>query len=102
MVGWFYLPANDPARKKIEQLHYAEIKDKDGEYIGLFRIMNRTTTFDSTGKYIKYELSHVLSTLIDSAIEGYKQTGKHGLQQKLSIGFCPFKSKELAIRAVRL
>lgn len=72
----FYLPANDPARKKIEQLHYAEIKDKDGEYIGLFRIMNRTTTFDSTGKYIKYELSHVLSTLIDSAIEGYKQTGK--------------------------
>ncbi|WP_288551730.1 phage tail spike protein [uncultured Enterococcus sp.] len=72
----FYLPANDPARKKIEQLHYAEIKDKDGEYIGLFRIMNRTTTFNSTGKYIKYELSHVLSTLIDSAIEGYKQTGK--------------------------
>lgn len=72
----FYLPANDPVRKKIEQLHYAEIKDKDGEYIGLFRIMNRTTTFNSTGKYIKYELSHVLSTLIDSAIEGYKQTGK--------------------------
>ena len=72
----FYLPANDPARKKIEQLHYAEIKDKDGEYIGLFRIMNRTTTFNSSGKYIKYELSHVLSTLIDSAIEGYKQTGK--------------------------
>lgn len=72
----FYLPANDPARRKIEQLHYAEIKDKDGEYIGLFRIMNRTTTFNSTGKYIKYELSHVLSTLIDSAIEGYKQTGK--------------------------
>ncbi|QCT92788.1 hypothetical protein FE005_12985 [Enterococcus sp. M190262] len=72
----FYLPANDPARKKIDQLHYAEIKDKDGEYIGLFRIMNRTTTFNSTDKYIKYELSHVLSTLIDSAIEGYKQTGK--------------------------
>lgn len=72
----FYLPANDPARKKIEQLHYAEIKDNDGEYIGLFRVMNRTTTFNSTGKYIKYELSHVLSTLIDSAIEGYKQTGK--------------------------
>lgn len=72
----FYLPANDPAKRKIEQLHYAEIKDKDGEYIGLFRIMNRTTTFNSTGKYIKYELSHVLSTLIDSAIEGYKQTGK--------------------------
>lgn len=72
----FYLPANDPVRKKIEQLHYAEIKDKDGEYIGLFRIMNRTTTFKLTGKYIKYELSHVLSTLIDSAIEGYKQTGK--------------------------
>lgn len=72
----FYLPTNDPARKKVEQLHYAEIKDNDGEYIGLFRIMNRTTTFNSTGKYIKYELSHVLSTLIDSAIEGYKQTGK--------------------------
>lgn len=72
----FYLPANDPARKKVEQLHYAEIKDNDGEYIGLFRVMNRTTTFNSTGKYIKYELSHVLSTLIDSAIEGYKQTGR--------------------------
>lgn len=72
----FYLPANDPARKKIEQLHFAEIKDTDGEYIGLFRIMNRTTTFNSTGKYIKYELSHVLSTLIDSAIEGYRQTGR--------------------------
>lgn len=72
----FYLPANDPARKKVEQLHYAELKDNDGEYIGLFRVMNRTTTFNSTGKYIKYELSHVLSTLIDSAIEGYKQTGR--------------------------
>lgn len=72
----FYLPANDPARKKVEQLHYAELKDNDGEYIGLFRVMNRTTTFNSAGKYIKYELSHVLSTLIDSAIEGYKQTGK--------------------------
>lgn len=72
----FYLPANDPARKKVEQLHYAEIKDNDSEYIGLFRVMNRTTTFNSTGKYIKYELSHVLSTLIDSAIEGYKQTGR--------------------------
>ncbi|MFS0991486.1 phage tail spike protein [Enterococcus casseliflavus] len=72
----FYLPANDPARKKIEQLHFAEIKDVDGEYIGLFRVMNRTTTFNSTGKYIKYDLSHVLSTLIDSAIEGYRQTGK--------------------------
>lgn len=70
----FNLPLNDPAAKKIEQLNYAEIKDTDGEYIGLFRLMTRTMSVNSQGRYIKYNLSHVLSTLIDSSIEGYQQT----------------------------
>ncbi|WP_348920119.1 phage tail spike protein [Enterococcus rotai] len=72
----FCLPQNDPTTKRINQLHFAEIMDVDKEYIGLFRVMTRTTTVNSEGRYIKYECSHVLSTLIDSTIEGYRQTKK--------------------------
>ena len=70
----FYLPLNDPATKRIEQLHFVEIKDNDDEYIGLFRIMNCTTTMNSQGRYVKYDCYHVLSTLMDSTIPGYQQT----------------------------
>lgn len=70
----FFVPLNDPNVKKINQMDYVEIKDTDGEYIGLYRILTRRTSVNSQGKYIKCECSHVLSTLMDSTIPGYKQT----------------------------
>lgn len=70
----FFVPINDPTAKKINQMDYVEIKDTDGEYIGLYRILTRKTSVNSQGKYIKCECSHVLTTLMDSTIPGYKQT----------------------------
>lgn len=70
----FSLPLNDPAVKKVRQLQYAEIKDKDGEYIGLFRVGPKVTDISDSGRIVKYSCTHVLSTLIDSSIEGYRQT----------------------------
>lgn len=70
----FFVPLNDPNVKKINQMDYVEIKDTDGEYIGLYRILTRRASVNSQGKYIKCECSHVLSTLMDSTIPGYKQT----------------------------
>lgn len=72
----FSLPLNDPQRQKVQQLHYAEITDRDGEYIGLFRITTRTTDKSAATRTIKYDCAHVLSTLMDSAITGYRQTTK--------------------------
>lgn len=70
----FFVPINDPTVKKINQMDYVEIKDTDGEYIGLYRILTRRTSLNSQGKYIKCECTHVLTTLMDSTIPGYKQT----------------------------
>lgn len=70
----FSLPLNDPTRKKVKLMNFLEMRDKDGEYIGLFRIMSQVSKTSVNGQTVDYDCLHVLSTLMDSAISGYHQT----------------------------
>ncbi|WP_368251833.1 phage tail spike protein [Enterococcus sp. 2201sp1_2201st1_B8_2201SCRN_220225] len=70
----FSLPLKDPTRKKVKLMNFLEMRDKDGEYIGLFRIMSQVSKTSSSGQTVDYDCLHVLSTLMDSAISGYHQT----------------------------
>ncbi|CAI3484181.1 phage tail protein [Enterococcus cecorum] len=69
----FSLPLNDRKVKKVKQLGYVEIVDVDGEYIGLFRAMPELTTVNADRAEVKFELKHVLSTLMDSVMFKYHE-----------------------------
>lgn len=78
----FSLPLNDPKNKHCSPLAFVEIVDgyideagnEVEEYIGLFRIIPKTTVKDETSNEVTYELEHVLATLMDKQIFGYIQT----------------------------
>lgn len=69
----FSLPLNDRKISKVKQLGYVEIVDVDGEYIGLFRVMPELTTVNADRAEVKFELKHVLSTLMDSVMFKYHE-----------------------------
>lgn len=69
----FSLPLNDRKVSKVKQLGYVEIVDVDGEYIGLFRVMPELTTVNADRAEVKFELKHVLTTLMDSVIFRYHE-----------------------------
>lgn len=69
----FSLPLNDPKNAYCNSLHFIEIVDED-EYIGLFRIIPKKTLKNESTKEVTYQLEHVLATLLDKSIFGYKQT----------------------------
>lgn len=69
----FSLPLNDKKVSKVKQLGYVEIVDVDGEYIGLFRVMPELTTVNADRSEVKFELKHVLSTLMDSVMFKYHE-----------------------------
>ncbi len=78
----FSLPLNDPKNKYCNLLHFIEVVDDyiddDGiersDYIGLFRIVPKRTVKNESTKEITYTLEHVLATLLDKVLFGYKQT----------------------------
>lgn len=69
----FSLPLNDEKNKYCNSLHYIEIVDED-EYIGLFRIVPKKTLKNESNKEVTYQLEHVLATLLDKSMFGYRQT----------------------------
>ncbi|PAD86665.1 hypothetical protein CHH55_16985 [Niallia circulans] len=78
----FSLPLNDIKNKYCNLLHFIEVVDEyiddDGiersDYIGLFRIVPKRTVKNESNKEITYALEHVLATLLDKMIFGYRQT----------------------------
>lgn len=70
----FCLPGDDSKVKKVQQLGYVEIKDTDGEYIGLYRVMPKATSSNTSKNEVKFQLLHVLSLLMDSVMFGYHET----------------------------
>jgi phage minor structural protein len=68
----FCLPLNDPKNEDCQSLFYVEIED-NAEYIGLFRIIPENTIKDESKKEVKYQLEHVLATLLDDVLFLYHQ-----------------------------
>jgi phage minor structural protein len=73
----FCLPLDDPKVNKVQLLGFVEIKDDDGEEIGLFRVMPSETTFSVESKEVKFECKHVLSLLMDSVMFRYHEIKKN-------------------------
>ncbi|WP_368251969.1 phage tail spike protein [Enterococcus sp. 2201sp1_2201st1_B8_2201SCRN_220225] len=69
----FCLPGDDSKVEKVQQLGYVEIEDTDGEYIGLYRVMPKATSFSASKNEVKFQLRHVLSLLMDSVMFGYHE-----------------------------
>lgn len=69
----FSLALNDPKNAYCNSLYYIEIVDED-EYIGLFRIIPKQTIKNESTQEVTYQLEHVLATLLDKSMFGYKQT----------------------------
>jgi len=80
----FSLPLNDEKNKYCNSLHYIEIVDED-EYIGLFRIIPKKTLKNESNKEVTYQLEHVLATLLDKSIFGYKQTTNLSTRENLQM-----------------
>jgi phage minor structural protein len=82
----FTLPLNDPKNEECKPLNYVEIvDDSNNEYIGLFRIIPKTTTKDESNQSITYQCEHVLATLLDSSLFKYHQID--GLPTNESINY---------------
>ncbi|WHY76220.1 phage tail spike protein [Neobacillus sp. WH10] len=82
----FTLPLNDPKNEDCKPLNYVEIVDDlNNEYIGLFRIIPKTTTKDESNQSINYKCEHVLATLLDSSLFKYHQID--GLPTKESLQY---------------
>lgn len=80
----FSLPLNDPKNAYCNSLHYIEIVDED-EYVGLFRIIPKKTLKNESTKEVTYQLEHVLATLLDKSMFGYKQTVNLTTRQNLQM-----------------
>lgn len=80
----FSLPLNDEKNKYCNSLHYIEIVDED-EYIGLFRIIPKKTLKNESNKEVTYQLEHVLATLLDKSMFGYRQTTNLTTEENVDI-----------------
>lgn len=73
----FKLPYSDYKKEYCEVLNFVEMWDvntgNDDIYVGLFRIMEIVERMDQTDYVIEYYLEHVMNTLLDSYILGYKE-----------------------------
>ncbi len=74
----FTLPETDPKNAKVTNLRYIDIED-----VGLYRVMPKLTTRNSSNRTIKYELQHVSSTLFDSVLFKYHQLTNYTTKQVL-------------------
>lgn len=82
----FSLPLDDQKNEECKPLNYVEIVDDlSNEYIGLFRIIPKTTTKDESNQSINYKCEHVLATLLDSSLFKYHQID--GLPTKESLQY---------------
>lgn len=70
----FSLPENDTDNKYIKPRHFIEVYDDiTNEYVGLFRVMPKETTINSSTEQVTYRLEHVLGLLIGSSLFKYHQ-----------------------------
>jgi phage minor structural protein len=74
----FRLPLNDPKNENCQPLYYVELIEdvdniEDGEYIGLYRIIPENTIKNESTNEVKYQLEHVLATLLDDVFFLYHQ-----------------------------
>lgn len=89
----FSLPLNDPKNKHCTPLSFVEIEDdyinikgeEVSEYIGLFRIVPKTTVKNASTNEVTYELEHVLATLLDKQIFGFEQTTNLTTRQNIEL-----------------
>lgn len=89
----FSLPLNDAKNKYCNLLHFVEVVDdytddkgvEKSDYIGLFRIVPRLTTKNESTREITYTLEHVLATLLDKVIFGYRQTTNITTRENLQL-----------------
>ncbi|WP_085521444.1 phage tail spike protein [Tuberibacillus sp. Marseille-P3662] len=68
----FTLPFDDPKNDWCQPFYRVRLY-KNNKEVGLFQIVQETTTKKNGQKLKSYKLEHVLATLLDSAIDGYKQ-----------------------------
>lgn len=80
----FSLPLNDYKNRYCTELNYIEIVDEE-EYIGLFRIVPKSTVKNENSKEVTYTLEHVLATLLDKSIFGYRQTTNITTKENLQL-----------------
>lgn len=70
----FCLPLDDPKNEICKPFNVVEIiDDTNDQYIGLFRIMPSLTSKNESHNEVRYELQHVLSSLMDTVLFGYWQ-----------------------------
>lgn len=69
----FTLPLDDPKLPLVKQLLWVELTDNENEYIGLYRVMPSTAQKDPSNNKITFTAHHVLATLLDSVITGFKE-----------------------------
>lgn len=81
-VSSFCLPLNDPKVEKAKQMEYIEITDED-EYIGLYRIMPVNIVVNESSQEVTFNCVHVLSTLMDSVIDGLLQIDNNTTREVL-------------------
>ncbi|MER2057234.1 MAG: phage tail protein [Niallia sp.] len=89
----FSLPLNDPKNKHCTPLSFVEIVDdyinsegeEVSEYVGLFRIVPKTTVKNASANEVTYELEHVLATLLDKQIFGFEQTTNLTTRQNIEL-----------------
>ena len=90
-TGSFSLPYSDPKVKYCQSFNLIELWDEDAggkaRYVGLFRIMPRTEETLGSDASIKFQLEHVLSTLIDDLMVGYHEVGNTGVYTAESINY---------------
>lgn len=74
----FSLPENDSDNEYIKPRHFIELHDDiTNEYIGLFRVMPKETTINSSTEKVTYHLEHVLGLLIGSSLFKYHQLSNY-------------------------
>lgn len=81
----FNMPSDDVKNEKIKSMHYAEIIDDDtDEYIGLYRILPQVHSYRSTSDYRRYNLEHVLGTLLGVTMYKYHQFQNYTTREVLT------------------
>lgn len=87
----FSLPYSDDKKIYCNAFNYVEIWDKGNNediYIGLFRIISVIETKnagESNVSTIRYTLEHVMSSLLESSIVGYKELGGAGKENTRAV-----------------
>lgn len=74
----FTMPEQDPDNKYITPRHFVEVYDDlKNEYIGLFIVMPKETTINTTTEKVTYQLEHALGLLIGSSLFKYHQLSNY-------------------------